>query len=91
MNKLLMILLLAAPLAAFADDAAKPQLGDEVRAWTDLQKSGTASVTDARPMPGEVADKVYDRYLQSFGHPIPEAFERQSFASGGGSSGSGGQ
>jgi hypothetical protein len=28
-------------------------------------------------MPGEVADRVYQRYLQSFTHPIPEQFERE--------------
>lgn len=86
MNKLLKIMMLAVPVCAYADGDAQPRLGDEVRAWTDLQKSGAASITESRPMPGEVADKVYDRYLQSFSHPIPQTFERGSFV---GSSGSG--
>lgn len=92
MNKLLMILILilAVPVGAYAADQGHAQLGNEVRAWTDLQKSGSASVPEARPMPGEVADKVYDRYLQSFGHPIPESFERESFVGSGGGSGSSG-
>jgi hypothetical protein len=90
MNKILMILALTLPAAAFASADAKYQLGTEARAWTDLQKNGRASLGSVRPMPGEVADKVYDRYLQSFSHPIPEAFERESFVGSGGSGGGSG-
>lgn len=91
MNKLLMIVALAMPFAAMAGDKDNTQyhLGDEVRAWTDLQKSGLASNPNPQPMPGEIADKVYDRYLKTFDYAIPEAFNRDSFVSGG--SGSGGQ
>lgn len=85
MNKLLTILILTLPVCAAAADQDRAKLGDEVRAWTDLQKSGAASIRDTRPMPGEVADKVYERYLQSFTTPIPLSFERESFV--GGSSG----
>ena len=59
--------------------------GAETRAWVDLQASGSAAVGDARPMPGEVADLVYQRYVNSFKHPIPAQFPRTS----GGESGSG--
>ena len=83
MSKLLTFLLLALPLCASASDSRHPKLGEEVRAWTNLQKSGVASVQESRPMPGEVADKVYERYLQSYTQPIPESFERQSFVGGG--------
>ncbi|MES2490304.1 MAG: DUF3613 domain-containing protein [Pseudomonadota bacterium] len=90
MNKLLMILALTMPFAAFADEkTAAYKLGDEVHAWTDLQKSGAASNPTAQPMPGEIADKVYDRYLKTFDYPIPATFDRESFV--GGSGGSGGQ
>lgn len=89
MNKVLLILALTMPLSAMADDKdTEYRLGDEVRAWTDLQKSGAASTPTVQAMPGEVADKVYDRYLKTFDYPIPQAFERQSFA-GGGNAGSG--
>ena len=41
-------------------------------------------------MPGEVADAVYERSLNSFKHPIPEQFRRQSSGSdSGGQGGSG--
>jgi hypothetical protein len=92
MNKLLMILALTLPLSALADDKdAKYHLGDETRAWTDLQISGSASDNVPRPMPGEIADKVYDRYLQTFGYAIPQSFQRESFVGSGSGGGSGGQ
>lgn len=94
MKKLLMILALAVPFAAVAEDKDKDanyHLGDETRAWTDLQKSGAASNPNVQPMPGEIADKVYDRYLKTFDYAIPKTFERESFATGGGSGSSGAQ
>ncbi|TAJ50619.1 MAG: DUF3613 domain-containing protein [Nevskiaceae bacterium] len=67
----------------------EPVLGAESRAWTDLQASGSAAAGGARPLPGEVADAVYQRYLNSFKHPIPEQFTRDSGGSGGQSGGNG--
>lgn len=84
----LVLLLALAPLAQAAPTDSAPRPGAETRAWLRLQASGTASVSEAQPMPGEVADKVYQRYLNSFGQPIPATFQRDSFT-GGGSSGGG--
>lgn len=86
MRKLsIIILALAAPLAQAADEAAaKPQPGDETRAWVQLQTSGAASVATPPSTEGEVAEHVYQRYLKSFDHPIPLYLPRQSFVSGGG-------
>lgn len=67
--------------AAIADEAAEPRVGDDTRAWLELQNSGNASLGVVRPMPGEVADKVYQRYLDSFDNEIPETYERESFVS----------
>lgn len=87
MRKLLIIMALAAPLAHAEDAAAPlPQPGEETRAWLQLQTSGAASVSTPAPMSGEVADKVYARYLKSFDHPIPQHFPRESFSAGGGGS-----
>lgn len=80
--------LLLASAAALADDAPPPASGADARAWLDLQNSGSASAPTPRPMPGEVADRVYERYLKSFEHPLPERFEREDLGTGG-SSGSG--
>lgn len=73
-----------------AKAAAKgePVLGADSHAWIDLQASGSAAAGAARPLPGEVADAVYQRYLNSFKHPIPEQFTRESTGSQGQSGGS---
>jgi hypothetical protein len=65
--------------AALAADPAPT--GTQTRAWVKLQKSGTEASKAAPPrgLPGEAADRVYQRYLQSFTHPIPERFERDRF------------
>lgn len=81
--RMAVLLVALAPLA----QAAVPAPGTEARAWTQLQASGQAAVADLRPLPGEVADKVYQRYLDSFGQPIPESFQRESFTGGSGGSG----
>jgi hypothetical protein len=61
--------------------ASTPPLGQSTHAWTDLQRSNVAALGWARPLPGDAADKIYQRYLNSFGQPIPETFTRKSFAS----------
>lgn len=73
--------------ARAAEPAGLPANGEETRAWLQLQKSGNASLGVPRPMTGEVADQVYQRYLQSFARPVPENFERESFGTGGGGGG----
>ncbi len=49
--------------------------GDQTHAWFELQKNAV-NKAPARGLPGEAADRVYQRYLQSFTRPIPERFER---------------
>lgn len=85
MKKLLLILTLLAPAVASAGSVAP--LGTHTRAWLELQKSGDAAGGPVRPLPGEVADKVWNRYLNSFGQPIPAGFQRERFVGGGGSGG----
>jgi hypothetical protein len=68
--------LLLAAIPVYADDP--PAVGTQTRAWTKMQAGGAAAEKGPpRGMPGEVADRVYQRYLQSFTHPIPEQFERE--------------
>lgn len=89
---LLMAPVMLLPFTGSAADAAdRSELGAEVRAWTELQKSGNASLGAIRPMPGEIADRVYERYLQSFTRPIPEQYGRESFVGGSSGGGSGGK
>jgi hypothetical protein len=96
----MMIMALTLPLTALAqtpaaaDSSAPAQdgaFGSQTRLWLDTQISGANSVTEERPMPGEVATRVYQRYLNSFTYPIPQRFTSDSFKSTGtGASTSGG-
>ncbi len=78
----------AAPVLAQPAETpvAEPAMGTQTRAWMDLQVSNNAAMGAARPMPGEIADQVYSRYVKSFSHAIPETFDRESFVEGGGGS-----
>lgn len=67
--------------------AAEPVIGTYTKAWLDLQKSGQMAQGEARPMDGEAAEASYQRYLDSFSHPIPQSLGRgESAGSGSGSS-----
>lgn len=66
--------------AASSSPAPAQVLGESTRGWTTLQTSGSAASSEARPLPGDVAKNVYERYANSFKHPIPEKFERDSFS-----------
>ncbi len=95
---------MAAPLPVMSSEVAPPPpvvtepvradgFGADTRYWVATQIAGTQSVTELRPMPGDVASHVYARYVKSFDYPIPETFKRETFGtggSGGGSSSGGG-
>jgi hypothetical protein len=74
------------PAAAAEPTAVEPVraegFGSDTRYWVATQISGSQSVTEVRPMSGEVAQRVYARYLKSFEYPIPETFKRDSFGTG---------
>lgn len=55
-------------------DLPRSQVGDTTRALLQLQADSTRPST-ALPMLGEAASRSYQRYLNSFDHPIPEYFE----------------
>lgn len=86
LNRILFSLLLG---AATAVGAAETSEGDglDLRAWTDLQKSGSAASPVARPLPGEIADRSFKRYAESFSQPIPEHLSREGFVSESGGGG----
>ncbi len=78
----LMALFLCAPLLAASAIAAEPQpVGDQTRHWVDLQTSGTVASPEERTLPGEIAERSYQRYAESFSQPIPETFAREGFVS----------
>lgn len=65
---------------AASGEAAAASFGSTTRDWTNLQTSGSAASRTARPLPGDASKNIYDRYADSFKHPIPEKFDRDSFA-----------
>lgn len=78
-------LTLGASTLVFANEPApEPRTGAAAEAWLELQKSGTAASATPRPMPGEIADRSYERYANSFSTPIPNELGREGFLSGGG-------
>lgn len=48
------------------------KVGEATYKLLALQASGAAASDKQHPMPVAVAEKVYQRYLDSFSHPIPE-------------------
>lgn len=81
----LIVLGVNAPAAAQSQDTTPaPVSGAEARAWLELQKGGTAASPAERPLPGEIADRSYQRYADSFSQPIPKALDREGFISEGG-------
>lgn len=67
-------------VGAAAGAHAEPEkpLGEETRGWLLLQQGGTQASGASRPMPGDIADNVYQRYADSFKLPIPAEFKRQT-------------
>lgn len=86
-----MFLGLSPTLAGAQDAAANPVAPGSARDWMELQKSGSAASPVARPLPGELADRTFQRYADSFSQPIPETLDREEFLSQGGGGGGGGK
>ena len=80
------LLICSSVMAQESNATTSAELGASTRQWMDLQKTPAAQASDARPMPGEVAEQVYQRYVNSFKYPIPQQFARESFKGSGGGS-----
>ncbi|MGQ0618641.1 MAG: DUF3613 domain-containing protein [Panacagrimonas sp.] len=75
------------PVAGAQDAAAAGGPGSgSARDWVELQKSNSAASPIARPLPGEIADRSFQRYADSFSQQIPATLDREEFLSGGGGS-----
>ena len=46
--------------------------GEATRRLLQAQAQGESASTHQYPMSGDVAQKTYERYVNSFSHPIPE-------------------
>jgi hypothetical protein len=85
----LMLSLLAFVPLAGAQEQTTPVPGS-ARDWLELQTSGRAASPADRPLPGDIADRTYQRYAESFSQPIPATLDREEFLSQGGGGGGGG-
>ena len=47
-------------------------VGDATRSLLQRQAEGSSASTQHHPLSGTVAQKIYERYVNSFKHPIPE-------------------
>ncbi|MBQ0794702.1 DUF3613 domain-containing protein [Zhongshania sp.] len=45
----------------------------------ELQRSGQNASTEEQYLSGKVSNEVYNRYVKSFSHAIPERFSNDSF------------
>ena len=45
----------------------------------ELQRSGQNASTEEQYLSGKVSTEVYNRYVKSFSHAIPERFSNDSF------------
>lgn len=80
MKKTLILVFSLLPLPVFAGQVT--DVGKITENALERQRSGV-DAAPTRPMLKDVADRTYERYLESFTHPIPEQFEReQGFLNG---------
>ncbi len=54
------------------------EVGSQTRQWLDMQREGSQASQQAQTLPGPVMDQVYQRYIKSFGHPIPDLYEEHA-------------
>ncbi|MES1943133.1 putative lipoprotein [Salinisphaera sp. PC39] len=79
----LTIMMLLAAIAGTAAAAGPTDVGKATQDALAMQRDGDEAAP-VRPMLEDAADRAYERYLESFSHPIPERYEgRESFSSDG--------
>lgn len=75
-------MLLLAAMTAHADEPA-PEADKTAPAarelpterWLEMQRSGQAASPQAQPLSGPAMERVHQRYLKGFEHPLPQYFE----------------
>ncbi|MCK8515207.1 DUF3613 domain-containing protein [Methylonatrum kenyense] len=69
----------AEPRSGYSDSPhlskqSRQPLGEDTREWLRLQASGAKASDTDHSLPSGVRSRIYQRYLDSFEHPIPELF-----------------
>lgn len=85
---LLMLFILASGSQSLrADDGEGLQnveIGLGTKHWLELQRSGFIASQHRQTVSGPVASEIYQRYVESFKHPIPDLYKSERKSSGGG-------
>ena len=66
---------LSIPFAAVADEC--PAAGTQTKRWLELQRSGAQASIHPEGIDAQVNENMYQRYVNSFTHDIPETFDRE--------------
>lgn len=61
--------------SAAAVQNKRAQVGDATRKLMELQASGVLASEKSYPVSVDVAERIYQRYLESFSHPIAEKLD----------------
>ena len=62
------------PLMAQSATGNDPEIGEQTRYWLNWQSSGEAASSQPQTLSGPVADRIFQRYQDSFSYSIPEYF-----------------
>ncbi|WP_181454283.1 DUF3613 domain-containing protein [Halomonas sp. SL1] len=85
------VMLIASPLAWAQGEAPSSQgampaadhrsaeVGERTERLLELQRSGRIASRNRQSLSGEVQSRIYERYLQSFTHAIPDEYIDLSF------------
>ena len=66
--------LFSSPLMAQSATDNDPEIGEQTRYWLNWQSSGEAASSQPQTLSGPVADRIFQRYQDSFSYSIPEYF-----------------
>lgn len=86
MLALIFLCLSSAAIADKDEEAANAELLLQTQQTTatanllQLQRSGKFASRNEQRLPGRAQTKVYERYINSFGHPIPETYINEEFS-----------
>jgi len=72
----------AEPPEAAEPAAEQAGNGEATRLWLERQAQGSQASTKAQPLSGPAMERVYQRYLKSFTHPIPDRLENERIGTG---------
>lgn len=82
---ILFVLMSLSSEAIRADESFEDvHVGLGTKQWLELQRSGFAASQNRQTVSGPVASAIYQRYVDSFKHPIPDLYQSQRRSTGSG-------